>query len=42
VALSGGTMNILPWGGPTIRAATALGMNVNELFMPVLILSSPG
>ena len=26
VALSVGTMNILPWGGPTIRAATALGM----------------
>ena len=26
VALSAGTMNILPWGGPTIRAATALGM----------------
>ena len=25
VALSAGVMNILPWGGPTIRAATALG-----------------
>lgn len=36
VALSAGTMNILPWGGPTIRAATAMGINVNELFMPVL------
>ena len=37
VALSAGTMNILPWGGPTIRAATALGVDVvGELFMPVL------
>lgn len=37
VALSAGTMNILPWGGPTIRAATALNVNVvTELFMPVL------
>ncbi|MBQ7491710.1 MAG: citrate transporter [Clostridia bacterium] len=36
VALSAGTMNILPWGGPTIRAATAFSMDVNELFRPVL------
>jgi len=36
VALSAGTMNILPWGGPTIRAATAFSMNVMYLFMPVL------
>ena len=37
VALSAGTMNILPWGGPTIRAATAMGADVvNEVFMPVL------
>lgn len=37
VALSAGTMNVLPWGGPTIRAATALGQsNVTEFFMPVL------
>ena len=38
VALSAGTMNILPWGGPTIRAATALGeANVTAFFMPDLI-----
>ena len=37
VALSAGTMNVLPWGGPTLRAATALQMDVTELFMPVLI-----
>ncbi len=38
VALSAGVMNVLPWGGPTIRAATALGMgdNVVDFFMPVL------
>jgi CitMHS family citrate-Mg2+:H+ or citrate-Ca2+:H+ symporter len=36
VALSAGTMNIVPWGGPTIRAATAMEMNVMELFSPVI------
>ncbi len=35
-ALAAGTMNIVPWGGPTIRAATAMEMNVMELFSPVL------
>ncbi|HUH18878.1 citrate:proton symporter [Albibacterium sp.] len=37
VALSAGTMNILPWGGPTIRAATALNVPVMELFLPMSI-----
>ena len=37
VAMSAGTMNILPWGGPTIRAATALQVDVvKDLFLPVL------
>ena len=37
VALAAGTMNILPWGGPTLRASNALGVDVvSELFMPVL------
>ncbi len=36
-ALAAGTMNIVPWGGPTIRAATAMEMNVMELFSPMLI-----
>ena len=37
VAMAAGTMNILPWGGPTMRAATALGVDVvSELFMPIL------
>ena len=37
VALSAGTMNIVPWGGPTIRAATAMEMNVMDLFSPVIV-----
>ncbi|UWX55123.1 citrate:proton symporter [Maribacter litopenaei] len=36
-ALAAGTMNILPWGGSTIRAATASEVNVTELFNPLLI-----
>lgn len=37
VALSAGTMNMLPWGGPTLRAATSLNTSVTELFNPLLI-----
>ena len=37
VALAAGTMNILPWGGPTIRAASALEVPVTELFNPMLV-----
>jgi len=37
VALAAGTMNVLPWGGPTLRAASALGVPVMELFSPMLI-----
>lgn len=37
VALSAGTMNIVPWGGPTIRAASALNVPVTELFNPMVI-----
>ena len=37
VALSAGTMNMVPWGGPTIRAATALNVPVTELFNPMAI-----
>ena len=37
VALSAGVMNVLPWGGPTIRAAAALGEeNAVSFFMPDL------
>ncbi|GAB1455693.1 hypothetical protein MASR2M48_10000 [Spirochaetota bacterium] len=37
VALAAGTMNVVPWGGPTLRAATALNVPVTELFNPMLI-----
>ncbi len=36
VALSAGTMNMLPWGGPTLRAASSLHLNMSELFNPVI------
>ena len=36
-ALAAGTMNILPWGGPTIRAASALEVDVTTLFNPILV-----
>lgn len=36
-ALAAGTMNIVPWGGPTLRAATSLNVSVTELFNPMLI-----
>jgi len=29
-------MNILPWGGPTARAATALKLDVNDVFVPMI------
>jgi CitMHS family citrate-Mg2+:H+ or citrate-Ca2+:H+ symporter len=35
-ALAAGTMNMLPWGGPTTRAATALQVSATELFVPVI------
>lgn len=36
VALGAGTMNILPWGGPTLRAITALNSSVSEVFTPMI------
>jgi CitMHS family citrate-Mg2+:H+ or citrate-Ca2+:H+ symporter len=35
-ALAAGTMNMLPWGGPTTRAATALQVSATGLFVPVI------
>jgi citrate-Mg2+:H+ or citrate-Ca2+:H+ symporter, CitMHS family len=34
--MAGGVMNILPWGGPTARAATALAVDASELFVPMI------
>lgn len=34
--LANGTMNIVPWGGPTARAAAALNVSPNEVFVPMI------
>ncbi len=34
--LMNGTMNIVPWGGPTVRAASALGLQPTDIFVPML------
>ncbi len=37
VALGAGTMNLVPWGGPTLRAATALQVGITDLYTPVMV-----
>ncbi|GAA1814613.1 MULTISPECIES: CitMHS family transporter [Brevibacterium] len=34
--LINGTLNIVPWGGPTARAASALQIDANEIFTPMV------
>lgn len=34
--LANGTMNIVPWGGPTARAASALHVDASAIFVPML------
>lgn len=36
VSLAAGVMNMLPWGGPTLRAITALNSTVGELYIPMI------
>lgn len=36
VGLSTGVMNLVPWGGPTIRAATAIGMDATDLWVSMI------
>ena len=36
IMLAGGVFNILPWGGPTARAASALGVDPREVFVPMI------
>ncbi|HKP15003.1 MAG TPA: citrate:proton symporter [Gemmatimonadaceae bacterium] len=36
VALGAGVMNVLPWGGPTLRAAAALKIPVAQLYRPLV------
>jgi CitMHS family citrate-Mg2+:H+ or citrate-Ca2+:H+ symporter len=35
-AMGAGVMNLVPWGGPTLRAAAALRIPVTEVFNPLL------
>ena len=34
--LTNGTLNIVPWGGPTARAAAALKIEPSEIFVPLI------
>jgi citrate-Mg2+:H+ or citrate-Ca2+:H+ symporter, CitMHS family len=36
IMLSSGVMNLTPWGGPTARAATALGLDATAVFLPLV------
>ncbi|MFJ7745532.1 CitMHS family transporter [Peribacillus sp. NPDC097295] len=36
VALGAGVMNIIPWGGPLVRAAASLQVEVSDLFIPLI------
>lgn len=36
LGLSAGIMNAIPWGGPTMRAASVLGMDVMDLWIPFI------
>lgn len=36
VAMAAGVANMLPWGGPTLRAASSLNVSIGELYMPVI------
>ncbi len=37
VSLGAGTMNLVPWGGPTLRAASALDIDVAAIYAPLLL-----
>lgn len=36
VALGAGVMNVIPWGGPTLRAAATAEVPANELWVPLI------
>ena len=42
--LANGVLNIVPWGGPTVRAATVLKVSPSELFNPMVpgMIARPG
>ena len=37
LAMAAGLMNISPWGGPTLRAATVMEADLTEFFQPMLV-----
>ena len=41
-AASMGVMNLVPWGGPTVRAATVLEMDANALWMSLIPIQGVG
>jgi citrate-Mg2+:H+ or citrate-Ca2+:H+ symporter, CitMHS family len=40
--MTNAVMNIVPWGGPTARAASALRLDPNELFLPMIPVLAAG
>ncbi len=36
VGLAAGVMNMIPWGGPLVRAAASLQVEVSDLFIPLI------
>ncbi|MGE1114937.1 CitMHS family transporter [Priestia megaterium] len=36
ISLSAGVMNMIPWGGPLVRAAASLQLEVSDLFNPLI------
>lgn len=41
-AMAAGVMNLVPWGGPTLRASAALGIPVTGIFRPLLPVLAAG
>jgi CitMHS family citrate-Mg2+:H+ or citrate-Ca2+:H+ symporter len=42
VAMSAGVMNIVPWGGPLLRASASLHLTTTELFLPLVPVAGAG
>ena len=42
VGLAAGVMNMLPWGGPLLRAAASLHVSVSDLFLPLIPVAAVG
>lgn len=42
VGLSAGVINMMPWGGPTARAAATAGVDASELWLPLLPVQALG